>query len=172
MTRWAWAMAALAVLLDLVIWPAAAPFGRVPDTVLAVSMALAILGEGGQGLTVAVACGMAVDIMGGILVGLGAAVRAAVVLGLTLVAPRAGTERVWVVVALGLIGAALAWGLEQAGAAAFGVVVPMAARQVAGGMAAILVTGALFALAYLVLSSVTAGGSPPRLVGRRTTPHG
>ncbi|MBE3598257.1 MAG: hypothetical protein IMX02_05480 [Limnochordaceae bacterium] len=164
-----WTLAAVlsgAVVLDLVVWPVLAPFGQTPDTLLSVTVAMAMVGWGGPAVLAALTLGLLIDLSGGVLIGLGAASRALVVAGVAYAAPRAGVDRLGVAVAMADAAAVAAWGVAQLGAAAFGVDVYVTAAQVVQVLVHALLTGAVFAVAYALLNGV-ALRAQRRLPGRR-----
>ncbi len=141
-----------AVLADLLVWPVVAPFGVLPDTVLAVALALTAAGSRRVGLWVAVGGGLLCDLASGVLIGLGGAARGLSVLLADSLAARAPSERFGVTVAIALLAAAACEAAQRAGAVAFGVETPLSWVTVARAIGFVLLTGALFAVAYTAVS--------------------
>lgn len=143
---------AAALLADLLIWPVVAPFGVIPDSVLAVSLALAMAGRRREALGVAVGAGLVVDLAGGVLIGLGGAARALAVLAADAAAARLPAERFGVSAAVGALGALVCEAAQRLGAAAFGVQAPLSWAALARAAGFVLLTAALFAVAYTAIS--------------------
>ncbi|HEY8424814.1 MAG TPA: hypothetical protein VIK73_02220 [Limnochordales bacterium] len=142
----------VAVLADLLVWPVVAPFGVLPDTVLAVALALTVTGDRRPGLWVAVGGGLLCDLAGGVLIGLGSAARALAVLLADWLVARAPSDRFGVTVAIAALSAATCEAAQRAGAVAFGVETPFSWVVAARAVGFVLLTGALFAVAYTAVS--------------------
>lgn len=156
-------LAAAALAADLLLWPAVAPFGVVPDTVLATSVALAAGGRRRWALGLAMGGGMALDLSGGQLVGLGAVARALAAMAAGQAARSVSPDRFGVTLAVGASSVAACRLAELAGGAAFGVVVPFSWAAVAREAGFALLTTALFAVALMVLAwAGLTGGEAPR----------
>lgn len=160
------AVAAAALLVDLVVWPAVAPFGTVPDTTLAVALALAMVGQKRTAVALALGAGLVCDLVGGYLVGLGAAARAAAVLVASFATGRTPAEEFWVTMVIAGTALVVGGATLQLGALAFGVPVVISLWNVARGVVFMLLTGALFAVAYAVFTWVHLEVRAGELVGR------
>lgn len=156
----------VALMADLLLWPVIAPFGIVPDSVLAVALALAAAGHRRSGLWVALGAGLVSDLSGGELIGLGGAGRALAVLAADWAVRSAPADRFGVTLAIGAASVVASRLAQQAGALAFGVSVPVSVPALARGLGFVLLTGALFAVAYTAVSWASLGpdaaGQPAR----------
>lgn len=165
--RWVAGVAvAVALAADLVIWPVIAPFGIVPDSVMAVALALAAGGHWRWGMWVALGAGMASDLNGGDLIGLGAAGRALGVLVAHGAARSVSSDRFGMTMAVGIGSVVTARLAQHLAALAFGVRVPVSVAALARGLGFVLLTAALFAVAHIAVSWASlesqAPGQPAR----------
>lgn len=151
--RWVAGLAvALALAADLLVWPVIAPFGIVPDSTLAVALALAAGGQLRWGMWVALGAGVASDLNAGELIGLGAAGRALAVLAAHGAAKSVSADRFGVTMAIGAASVVTSRLAQHLGALAFGVRVPVSIPTLARGMGFVLLTTALFAVAHIAVS--------------------